>query len=91
MTVNDLSTKFGNRFYIIIKLHWDFDEDTHTYSHIESDDIYSIMEIMGDYEIDSDEAIFINVDNETKQSILTIYVENPKDHNKRKYKKKVGD
>ena len=46
------------------------------------------MEIMGDYEIDSDEAIFINVDNETKKSILTIYVENPKQHDKRKLKEK---
>lgn len=88
MTVNDLLTKFGNGFDIIIELYWDFDEDIHTDSHIESDDIYSIMEIMGDYEIDSEESIFIDFDNQTKKSILTIYVENPKQHDKRKLKEK---
>lgn len=88
MTVHDLLSKFGDGFNIIIELHWDFDKDTHTYSYIKSDDIYSIMEIMGDYKIDSEESIFIDFDHQTKKSILTIYVENPKQHSIRKLKEK---
>lgn len=82
MRVRDLLNSLGDCLDVTYSIHWDYDDADQTDSYIESDDKYSILDIVGAYNILPEDAIYVAPSPDKTKIVLTLYIESPNKHKK---------